>query len=154
MNKLKILPVLMLVVILIPTTHAMAHDQGNANPDAYNMGWNDGGFQAQTDWNSHLYDESSGGQTQCPDGHSHSYCQGWNAGYANEWNRAIVNNQNVQQTQELGQGSDINVKGNNNKIQVNQGQAAVGGDSGSGSGSDGSGGSGNPRCLALCSVVH
>jgi len=62
----------------------------------YSIGWSDGENQAQSDWNSNLFSMSSGGHNHCPDGHTNLYCQGWNAGYADEWNRSIQANPNTQ----------------------------------------------------------
>ena len=62
----------------------------------YSIGWSDGENQAQSDWNSNLFSMSSGGHNHCPDGHTNLYCQGCNAGYADEWNRSIQANPNTQ----------------------------------------------------------
>lgn len=144
MNK-KIFMIGILPVLAMVIPHAMADNQ-----DRYNQGWIDGQNQAASDWNSHVFTVSSGGNSQCPDGHSHAYCQGWNAGYADEWNRAIQVNYGTQTQTTQGQNSDVNIKGNNNRVTVQQGQQS--GDSGSGGSGDG--GSGNPQCRILCSVIH
>lgn len=137
-NKIMLIGILPILAMVIP--HAFAD-----NTDRYNQGWIDGQNQAAADWNSHVFTVSSGGNSQCPDGHSHAYCQGWNAGYADEWNRAIQVNYGPQTTQ--AQNSDVNIKGNNNKVEVNQGQS-------SDSGSSGGGGGDNPQCRILCGVIH
>ena len=57
--------------------------------DRYNQGLADGGAQAAADWDSHTFTVESGGNNQCPSGHTDAYCQGYVSGYNNEWQRAI-----------------------------------------------------------------
>ncbi|HYX48580.1 MAG TPA: hypothetical protein VE843_02470, partial [Ktedonobacteraceae bacterium] len=131
---------------------ARHHDSGGSSGsyDNYNQGFYDGGLQVQADWDSHQFTVSSGGNSVRPDGHSHAYCQGFNSGYANEWNRAIAVNY-PSMSKDQSQGSNINIKGNDNRVQVNQGQNS--GDSGSSGGSsDGSGA--NPQCRILCASIR
>lgn len=147
-KKIFMLGIMLVSIAMLAPAKAMAHhDSGAINTDDYNQGWSDGINQAANDWNAHVYTVSSGGNSQCPDGHSDSYCTGWNAGYANEWNRSIQINYGTQQSQD--QGAQCNIKGNNNKCEISQGQQANSGDGGGGSSSVPVG-----RCLAFCSVIH
>jgi hypothetical protein len=62
-------------------------------------------------------------------------------GYNDEWTRSIQQNFNTDQTQ----GASVNIHGNNNKVNIEQGQQST--SSGS------SGGSVNPECQAFCSNI-
>ena len=66
-------------------------------------------------------------------------------GYNDEWNRSIQQNFSIDQTQ----GASVDIHGNNNKVNIEQGQQSTS----SGGGSDGSGGSVNPECKAFCSNI-
>jgi len=70
------------------------------------------------------YNWQSGGNPNggCNTGHTQQYCNGYYAGYSKLWgdwtqNQIRINNEQVQS-------SSINIKGNNNKVTVNQGQAS------------------------------
>ena len=82
--------------------------------------------------------------TQGMNTHSDNFCAGYSDGYSNWWHQ-VDQNTGVQQ----GQLSNVNIKGNDNRVTVNQGQSVQGG-------SDTSGGSGNgdlPTCHILCALI-
>jgi hypothetical protein len=82
--------------------------------------------------------------TQGMNTHSDNFCAGYSDGYSNWWHQ-VDQNTGVQQ----GQLSNVNIKGNDNRVTVNQGQSVQGG-------SDTSGGSGSgdlPTCHILCALI-
>ncbi len=85
--------------------------------------------------------------------HSSNFCAGFIYGYNAAWNNIAANNQRVQQS--TSQDSNVNIKGDNNRVTVNQQvNNNVGGQNGYGS--DGHSVSNNgyqPRCAILCSIV-
>jgi hypothetical protein len=99
-------------------------------------GYTDGENQAYADWSSQNNNPS------CPSGHSNEYCSQYWLGYNDEWTRSVQLNFNSDQTQ----GASVNIKGNGNHVQINQGQQST-------SGGGGSGGNTNPQCRAFCSNI-
>jgi hypothetical protein len=62
-------------------------------PWRYNSGYNHGWYQAQTDWNSLQFGVYSYGDSECPDSHTTSFCDGYHDGYIDLWNQWIYNYQ-------------------------------------------------------------
>lgn len=77
-----------------------------------------------------------------------SHSKHWQVGYNDGWSNAKQNI--VQGNTQQSQTSDVNIKGNNNRVTVNQGQAS-GNDVPN---NDGQGGGGNPECVILCSIIR
>jgi hypothetical protein len=126
MNKILYLGALIpLLLLLAPNAYAESSQQ------RWNNGYNDG-----FNW--------AGSPANACHGHTHSYCDGFNVGYS----RGHTSNIYYTPTQQT-QSSDVNIKGSNNDVVVNQGQA-----SNTDSGSSGSGSGGNPRCILLCGSVN
>jgi hypothetical protein len=125
MNKLIMSSFLIPILLLaVPSAFAQSDQQ------RWNNGYSDGYY-----W--------TGSPANACHGHTHSYCNGFNFGY----DRGHTSNIYYAPTQQT-QGSDVNIKGDNNRVTVNQGQA-----SDSGNGADpglGSGQSNNPTCTLLC----
>ena len=108
-------------------------------PACYDLGHYKGAVDASFDYNNNRGSDSS-----CPSGHSDNFCAGYSDGYSNWWHQ-VDQNTGIQQ----GQSSNVNIKGNDNRVTVNQGQSVQGG-------SDTSGGSGNgdlPTCHILCASI-
>jgi hypothetical protein len=152
MNKILSITPMFLALTLIPMA-AFAHrsDSSSNNNNSYSgyqqtcvndhcaQGYTDGENQAYSDWSSQQENPD------CPNGHSNDYCSQYVLGYQDEWNRSIQQNFNTEQ----GQSANANIKGNNNKVNIEQGQQSA--NSGGGSGSSGSGA--NSECRALCSNI-
>jgi hypothetical protein len=138
-----------------------------AHTDRYWAGYHDGAVAANAIYNVSPYDES------CPlrdDGshHSPNYCAGYVDGYRIQWtadynyyhpyNKIGSNKQTIEQS------SSVNIKGNNNRVVVNQqadqgvdqpispGYSVYGNDKSSSSSNSGS--QSNPRCIILCANVR
>jgi hypothetical protein len=99
--------------------------------DGFNRGIRDGERDAQ----------GSGFDNSCPRNHTNAFCEGYRIGYTEGFRGA--NPTFVSQT------SGVNIDGNNNRIEVNQGQSnndrfANNGDN------DGNGNGQLPRCNVLC----
>jgi hypothetical protein len=109
-----------------------SNNNGDTRSSSLDTGYVDGFNQAQTDWNSGQYSVDSRGYNYCPSGHSNSYCKGWNHGYSDlwaEWTYNQAHGLNLANSPQQGQSSTVNVKGNNNNVTVNQGQASDSGNS-------------------------
>jgi hypothetical protein len=130
MNKILVVPIIALLAVMMPNL-AFAHTQ------AYDDGYKTGDTNAI---NNMAIDTNF----------FNSHSKNWQAGYNDGWNNAKSNivSGNTQQSQS----SDINIKGNNNHITVNQGQLSA--SSNDVPGNDGQGGSGNPSCIILCSIIR
>jgi hypothetical protein len=111
----------------------------------YNDGWNAGVNDAMLNW-----DNNQGYDPLCPSGHSDIYCSGYTNGYNHWWNSA--QNLNTKTSQGTEQEAGVNIKGNNNKVTINQGSSEQVGNNGGSSGSSGHGQ--NPRCIILCSAIR
>ncbi len=135
MNKI-ILAGALLPLLLLVAPEAFA----DSSYQHYINGWNAGQDQATSDWQAGYTTPNQ----NCP-GHHHTseYCRGYFNGYGDLWNRSIQANGNTDQQQT----SNVNIKGNNNDVTVQQGQAS---NVPSGSGSSGD----NPRCVLLCGSVN
>jgi hypothetical protein len=150
--------VLALIAGVATTPAAFAHTQ------RYMVGYTDGSNQAIKD-----YWAGDQPNASCPtrdDGSSHTsnYCAGYVDGYRAEWMGLYRNHQPTEQNkQTIEQGSSVNVKGNNNRVVVNQqanqgvdqpisGYPVYGSDGHSDKGN--SGGQSNPRCIILCANVR
>ena len=107
------------VIVSIPS--ASAH---KLTASSYSDGYAKGQSDAQRDYygaNGHGYDAS------CPSSHTDVYCSGYVRGYRSMWasmggNGGYRNTQD--QNTDQAQGSSINVDGNNNHVNVHQGQAS------------------------------
>jgi hypothetical protein len=137
MNKILYLGALLPVLAMI-APHAFA----SSDQQHFQTGWYDGQTAAINDWNSNVKWQSA--DTNCGDHHTQHYCSGYWSGYNDEWNRSVNLNTNVVQSQ----GADVNIKGNNNHVDINQGQASSNGGSDNGGSSSGHGA--NPRCVIAC----
>jgi hypothetical protein len=146
--------VLGLIAAVATTPVAFAHTQ------RYYVGFHDGVFAAQEDYvGGHGYDAS------CPtrdDGSEHTpnYCAGYADGYGRQWIVEYNYYHHPVQRQNIEQASSVNIKGNNNRVVVNQqannganqpisGYPVYGGHRSSSSDSQS-----NPRCLILCANVR
>lgn len=106
---------------------------------AYNH-WKSGWDQAQNDAyydasNGQYRDYQSGADCQ---GHTHSYCDGYIAGYGDYVSRnshQLVDQQNVAENN-----ANVKIDGNNNRVEINQGQEQ--GNANGDSGNQGQGGNG------------
>jgi hypothetical protein len=142
LNKLITLSVIIPLLFLVaPKAYADSkHCHRDGRPACYDLDHYKGGVDASFDYNNNrVYDSS------CPSGHSDNFCAGYSDGYNNWWHQADQKNTGTQQ----GQSSKVNIKGNDNRVTVNQGQSVQGG-------SDTSGGSGSgdlPACHILCAVI-
>jgi hypothetical protein len=128
MNKIILVIPTFLSLMLISgsgTSNAFAHNSNNfSNMQTYQQtcvndrcaqGYTDGENQAYSDWSSgHKYD-------YCPSGHSNDYCSQYVLGYGDEWNRSIQQDFGTEQTQ----GASVDVHGNNNKVNIEQGQQST-----------------------------
>jgi hypothetical protein len=148
MNKILLITPMFLALTLIPMA-AFAHRSDyiiNSYSGYQQTCFNDRCARGYTDGENQAYSDWSGQQKNdyCPNGHSNDYCSQYVLGYNDEWNRSIQQNFNTDQTQ----GASVNIRGNNNKVNIEQGQQSTS------SGGGGSGGSGaNPQCRAFCSNI-
>ncbi|MGB7952995.1 MAG: hypothetical protein WCF23_03365 [Candidatus Nitrosopolaris sp.] len=78
-------------------------------------GWTDGEKHATVDWEKGNQIPHQERPTDQP--HSHDYCSQYWLGYGDEWNRSTQRNLNTNQEQ----GASVNIKGNNNKVNIEQG---------------------------------
>ena len=159
-------PFLALTLVLAngaPSTAFAHHYSSSYSPDPGQMqsfqqtcfntdcqvGWTGGENQAYHDYAAGYMVPNQNCPTDQP--HSNDYCsQYWN-GYGDEWNRSIQQNFNTNQEQ----GASVNVKGNNNKVNIEQGQQNTdNGGSGSSGHSFSSSHGQNPKCQAFCVSVN
>jgi hypothetical protein len=145
MNKILLIAPMFLALILIPMA-AFAHRSDsiiNSYSGNQQTCFNDHCAQGYADDENQAYSDWSGQQKNdyCPTAqpHTHDYCSQFVLGYNDEWNRSIQQNFNTDQTQ----GASVNIHGNNNKVNIEQGQQSTS----SGSGSV------NPECRAFCSNI-
>lgn len=129
MNKsiLIALPVIAILLGAIPS--AMAE----TNSHHYNVGYNDGWYTAQSDWNNNVYSAGSGGNPNqgCTSDHTQQYCNGYYDGYTKlwaQWQYNLAHGLNLVNSPSQSQSSDVNtnIKGNDNTVTniINQGQAS------------------------------
>jgi hypothetical protein len=159
MNKIILVTPMFLAVALALTNdapNAFAHhdpDQNNIQSfqqtcfsDRCAAGYTDGENQAYADWSSQNNNPS------CPSGHSNEYCSQYWLGYNDEWSRSVSINDNTDQSQ----GASVNIKGNGNHVQINQGQQTTdrGSSVSSSHGSSHSSQGQNPSCKAFCVSVN
>jgi hypothetical protein len=157
MNRIiLVIPALLALTLAsaIGAPHAFAHHdphQNNIQPfqqtcfnDPCAAGYTDGENQAANDWNNGYKNPNQNCPTDQP--HSHDYCSQYWLGYGDEWNRSIQQNQE--------QGASVNIKGNNNKVNIEQGELSTdNGFSGSSSHSSSSHGL-NPKCVLICVGIN
>ena len=130
-------------------SHVLASNESNGK--RYNDGFNNGFDAAQ---NANFYDSTCDPNKQyTSDGlHSFAYCDGWHNGYNAAW--AQRNNNNNSNNNNQGgnqQSSDVNIHGNNNKVEVNQGQSQDSGNAFSPDNQNGyNPGGNNPTCRIIC----
>jgi hypothetical protein len=141
MNKLITLSVIIpLLFLVVPKAYADSkYCDRDGWPACYDLGYHKGSVDASSDYNNNRGYDSS-----CPSGHSENFCVGYSVGYNNWWHQ-VYQNTAIQQ----GESSNINIKGNDNRVTVNQGQSVQGG-------SDINGGSGSgdlPTCHILCALI-
>lgn len=130
--------------------------QAFAHTSNYNKGYPQGQTQAKTDYYAYandyrpfcpVYDK----WTEANGPHTSNFCAGFIDGYNAQWNAlAQYHSQSIQQRTSLSSG--VNIKGDNNRVTVNQQvNNNVGGQNGYGY----SGGHGVlPRCVILCSNIR
>jgi hypothetical protein len=119
---------------------------------SYQDGFNRGVNDANRDWqrlNGHGFDDS------CPSGHTDVYCSGYFKGYNTTWDTLkedyiVDSNGN---TVSNAQSSTVGIEGNNNRVNVIQGQTANNGDGSDGGDSGDGDGSLNPKCKVLCGAI-
>lgn len=109
-------------MIAVPTMQMVQAHKLTAT--SYSDGYQNGQQDARRDYaglNGHGYDSS------CPSDHTDVYCSGYERGYSNTWANLGGNgysNMNQDQNTDQAQSSSVNVKGNNNHVNVHQGQAS------------------------------
>lgn len=134
MNKLIILSAL--ITFLVSITHQAFADPQHCYSygDCYSIGYGHGYADGQNGYSS----------VDACHNHSQAYCEGYHQGYRN----AV--NSNANNGFQQGESSQVNIHGNNNKVNINQAQNAR-------SGSDGDKGNSyhgaNPRCLLICATI-
>jgi hypothetical protein len=64
---------------------------------------------------------SQNNNSTCPSAHSNEYCSQYWLGYNDEWSRSVSINDNTDQNQ----GASVNIKGNGNHVQINQGKLST-----------------------------
>jgi hypothetical protein len=156
-----LLPISCLVLLsAIAATGTIISQAAFAHTDKYYIGYSQGQTQARTDYYAYaqdyrpfcpVYDK----WTEANGPHSSNFCAGFIDGYNAEWNSLpAYHNQRVQQTTD--QSSSVNIKGNNNRVTVNQQtNNNVGGqNSGYGHSHYGHGSGILPRCFILCSNIE
>lgn len=130
-------------MLILGAQNVFAHSDSS-----FPTGWTDG-------INNAMYDTNAGNQynSNCPDGHSISYCNGYVVGYNHYWYSADHTRTDIRFSNT--QGSDINIKGDNNRVTVNQQSNQQVGDNGGGGSGSGSGSSHSPlpRCVFLCAAI-
>jgi hypothetical protein len=122
MNKIiLIIPAILAFTLVSTMPNAFAHHSGQNNIQSFQQtcfsnscaaGYTDGENQAYADWGSQNNNPS------CPSVHSNEYCSQYWLGYNDEWRRSVSINDNTDQSQ----GASVNIKGNGNHVQINQGQ--------------------------------
>ena len=132
MKKLMLATLIPLLVLVTPQVFANPHHCSSYS-ECYNIGYGHGYSDAQ---NGHSPVNS------CQN-HSQAYCYGYDRGY-----RDVSSNPNSGLQQ--GESSQVNIRGNNNDVNINQEQNVQ-----SGSGGDGGNSyhGANPRCLLICAAV-
>ena len=86
--------------------------------DHWKAGWDQAQGDAYYDaYNGHYRDYQSGADCQ---GHTHSYCDGYIAGYGDYVNRNAVHLTDQQNVAE--NNANVKIDGNNNRVEINQGQ--------------------------------
>lgn len=124
------------------TNHVFAHE---SDAKRYSDGY-DNGFAWYADHPNDGANNCDPDRLYTSDGtHTDIYCNGWATGYTAASNSGSANSGTQQ-----GQSSDVNIRGNGNHVDVNQGQ------SNSGGGNDGNQAfrGNNPRCVVLCSTIR
>jgi hypothetical protein len=152
-----IIPAFLALTFISTMPNTFAHHSENPDPGQNNIqsfqqscftdrcaaGYTSGENQAYSDWSSQNNNPS------CPRGHSNEYCSQYWLGYHDEWSRSVSINDNTDQSQ----GTSVNIKGNGNHVQINQGQQST--DRGfSGSNSHSSSHGQNPKCVLLCVGIN
>lgn len=87
-----------------------------SSQDRYNAGWSDGEQNGYDAWRlGYSYDPLPCG------GHTHAYCQGYQAGYDDYWHRAQLANSNVDNNNNKAENNaNVKINGNNNMVEINQ----------------------------------
>jgi hypothetical protein len=131
-----------------------------AHTDKSYIGYSQGKTQARTDYYAYandyrpfcpVYDK----WTDANGPHSSNFCAGFIDGYNVQWNALLVyHNQNIQQMISLSSG--VNIKGDNNRVTVNQqfNNNMGGQNSDDSSGSSRGYNSYQPSCKILCSIIR
>lgn len=108
------------LVMVVPNVHAH-----KLTASSYDDGFARGQTDARRDYygmNGHGYDSS------CPSGHTDVYCSGYVRGYRTMYAELSGSSDGgsrpVNQRTDQAQGSSVNIKGNNNKVNLHQGQAS------------------------------
>jgi hypothetical protein len=154
-----------LVVVILLLPHAFAYEDPKhcyGYSDCYSIGETRGQSNAYSDyWSYRSYNPN------CPTDESHSkaYCNGYSQGYYVQWKYLAWNGPRYadkvhqlkqQSDQSIGQSSDVSIKGNNNRVTVNQGASnnnANNADGGGGSDSGNNNGRLQPSCKIICSII-
>ena len=106
-----------------------------AHTAAYNDGYNQGYYNAI---NNIAIDK----------GELQSHSNHWRIGYENGWNagKGTIN------TNQQSESSSVNIRGNDNKVNIEQGQVSNQGDGANNGGTSNHGP--NPRCKFLCAAIN
>jgi hypothetical protein len=128
------------------SSHAFASE---SNAKRYSDGYHNG-FDAAGNDNTYNPTCDPNGQFTSDGQHTTIYCSGWADGYQAAWNEKQQPNTNTGTQSE--QTSNVNIHGDNNRVQVNQGQSSNAGNAFSPDNIDGhhGGSSSNPSCKIVC----
>ena len=136
MNHLVLMPVVIPILVLIAPSHlAFAYNDPkhcNGYNVCFDIGYQDG------------YTDAQNGLSSACVGHSKGWCAGYNEGF-----RAGNGRSNIYAGPSAEQGANINVRGDNNKISINQQTNTQDGDDGPSSSHRKSSGV-LPNCVILC----
>jgi hypothetical protein len=153
---LTLMTMVFLIVLIILLPHAFAHT------DKYQIGYSQGQTKATQDYN--LNDNGHSDYmpfcptydtwTEANGQHSSNFCAGFIDGYNAQWTSLAPNFMawhNARVAQSTSQDSNVNIKGDNNRVVVNQQASNNIGNSRGGSSDSGHGF--QPECTILCSII-
>jgi hypothetical protein len=158
-----LLPIRCLVLLsTIAATGTIISQAAFAHTSNYNKGYPQGQAQARQDYSAYAQDYRPfcpvyDSWTEKNGPHSSNFCAGFIHGYNQAWYALVWKTHNQRVSQSTDQSSNVNIKGNNNRVTVNQQvNNNVGGQNsgGYGSGSYGNGHGILPRCFILCSNIQ
>ncbi len=145
MASILILGLTISMLLLTPNAYA----RNLSDSQRYNDGYNNG-YSAALQDNSYDSTCDPHGQYTSDGQHTTYYCNGWANGYQDGWNNKNNGNSYNSGTQQE-QSSNVNVRGNNNRVTVNQGQSSNSDNTFSPDNIYGNNpGGSNPNCKVIC----